>query len=216
MNVAGYVRKSTDDEEKQLYTLEAQEQAIRESCASKSWALVKLFVDKGLSGTIFDRPQLQRLRQEVKLRRFDLVLMVNFDRIARDNADSSLIRKEFAAYGTKVAETSAPDMDSGTSTGKLVYGIKGVVAEFEHDMISERTHRAMKYAGQKGKHLGRPPLGYDIGPDGKIVINRLGEEALSMLRVQKDMTAQRMAPLIQVPYKKTWRLIGSIRKRELI
>jgi DNA invertase Pin-like site-specific DNA recombinase len=182
LKVAGYVRKSTDDPEKQVYTVESQMATIRAVCKEKGLELAGVgylygreqetnawkgrpttdgfYVDTGISGTVFDRPALQALRKDVKSKSlFELVLMVNFDRIARDNADSSLVRKEFAGRGVRVAETSAPDMDSGSTTGKLVYGIKGVVAEFEHDMISERTKRAMAMAKSKGKALGRPAWG---------------------------------------------------------
>ena len=226
MKVAGYVRKSTDDEEKQVYTVEAQEKAIADVCASKAWTLVLPFYsDTGISGTIFNRPGLNQMRKDAKqaVRPFDLVLMVNFDRIARDNADGSFVRKELASYGVKVAETSAPDMDSGGTTGKLVYGIKGVVAEFEHDMISERTGRAMKYASGTGKHMGRPPQGYLIHNcppgqscerDGKTEPKEETLKVIEALKSDPFLSAKEVNEyLLLSDYKKAYRLLASIKRQ---
>ncbi len=216
--VVAYLRKSTDEIDKQVYSVDAQKVAVEDVCRAKAWKLDDRFgsqvmdkklvrtmdgfyLDTGISGTIFNRPALQALRKDVKLRKFDLVLMVNFDRIARDNADSSLVRKEFASYGVKVAETSAPDMDSGTSTGKLVYGIKGVVAEFEHDMISERTRRAMNYAASSGKQMGRPRAGFEIGPDGRLRLDTLGSSVKRLLEMDPSMSASLIADELGIKYK---------------
>lgn len=206
MNVVGYLRKSTDEPDRQVYSLEAQKKAVVDIATAKGWPMANhgyhqpskgkghttqeaFYVDEGISGTIFDRPALRALRQAAKRsKEFDLVLMVDFDRIARDNADSALIRRELEEYGVKVAECSAPDMDSSSTTGKLVYGIKGVVAEFERNLLVERVKRGMAIGKQQGKHMGRPALGYDI-VDGRLVLNQQGERVLKMLRHNPRVSA---------------------------
>lgn len=210
--VAGYTRKSTDEPDKQVYSLDSQVSAIKDACQTKGWELVEVYTDDGISGTIFDRPQLRRMRRDAKAGKFNMVLAVNFDRIARDNADSSYVRKELAGWGVKMAETSAPEMDSGSATGKLVYGVKGVVAEFEHDMISERTKRAMQYAKSKGKHMGRPPSGYEIGMGGRLIPTDQARMVHSMLQDAPTISPMVVGAQFGLTYKRAWDLLSSVRK----
>jgi site-specific DNA recombinase len=210
LKVAGYLRKSTDEDGKQVYSLDAQERAISECVKARGWSLEMLYQDEGVSGTVFDRPGLRKMRQDARKGLFDLVLVVNFDRLSRDNSDAALIRKELQSYGVGVAETVAPDLDSASTTGKLIFNVKSTMAEFEHDLISERTSRAMKYAQSSGRHMGRPPFGFYIREDGKLALDETGEKARKLLEMNPKMGPGMLARELGVDYFKARRLIQNV------
>ncbi len=232
VNIVGYLRKSTDEADRQVYSLEAQRKAIVDTATMKGWGIAQkgfyqprrgkgrstgdgMYVDEGISGTIFNRPALAMMRKDAKRTKdFELILMVDFDRIARDNADAALIRKELAEYGVRVAETSAPDMDSSSATGKLIYGIKGVVAEFERSLLVERVKRGMAIGKAQGKKMGRPPAGYEVTTNkGFLILSPIGEKTVELLKANPKLTA----PILQrelglTKYKEAYDLLDSIKK----
>jgi DNA invertase Pin-like site-specific DNA recombinase len=149
--VALYARVSTSDKGQDP---ELQLRELREHCRLRGWDVYAEYVDH-VSGTKESRPQLNKLMEDAKRRRFKAVLVWKFDRFARSISHLLRALGEFKALGIDfISLTQA--VDTSTPAGKMLFGIVGLFAEFEHDLISERVIAGMRNARSKGKHLGRP------------------------------------------------------------
>ncbi len=94
---------------------------------------------------------------DARARRFGLVLTTKIDRIARSSLDLKQMIAELEGRGIKF-ECSDQPFSTNTSTGKLLFGILGEIAEFERSLIVERTKAGLVRARAQGKRLGHPRL----------------------------------------------------------
>lgn len=141
----GYARVSTEEQ-----NLALQRQAL------KAAGCERIYEDKGVSGTAIDRPALKRALRAAK--RDDVLVVWKLDRLGRDlrhlvNLAHQLTTK---GVGFKVLEGQGAEIDTTTANGRLIFGIFAALAEFERELISERTKAGMAAARRDGKHIGRP------------------------------------------------------------
>jgi DNA invertase Pin-like site-specific DNA recombinase len=167
--VALYARVSTADQhtEPQLHALRAYAQARGLEIAAE-------YVDHGVSGAKGRRPALDRLMADAQRRRFDAVCVVKLDRLGRSLHHLLSILGELDSFG--VAFVSLDDaIDTSTAAGRLFMQMRGAFAEYELDMIRERTRAGLAAAKRRGKRLGRPKA--IRGPDCFTLERRLREGA---------------------------------------
>jgi len=88
-------------------------------------------------------------------RRFDVVAVWKFDRMARSVSHLLRVLETFKAQGIEFVSFSE-QMDTSTPTGKMVFTVLGAVAELERSLIVERVKAGLRNARAKGKRLGRP------------------------------------------------------------
>ncbi|MBK8506160.1 MAG: recombinase family protein [Saprospiraceae bacterium] len=137
----GYARVSTTDQNPDL-----------QIDALKKAGCKKIYVDK-LSGTKSDRPELTKLREH--LRDGDTLVVWRLDRLARSL--KNLIQWVTELEEQKVAFKSLQEaIDTTTPSGKLIFHIFGALAEFERNLIRERTMAGLTAARARGKLGGRP------------------------------------------------------------
>jgi DNA invertase Pin-like site-specific DNA recombinase len=106
-----------------------------------------------MSGSKFDRPELQMMQSQ--LREGDTVVIDKLDRLGRSLKDLISIVQGFQDKG--VAFVSLKDnMDTSTPSGKLIFHIFASLAEFERELISERTKAGLTAARARGRLGGRP------------------------------------------------------------
>jgi site-specific DNA recombinase len=117
MRAAGYVRVSTQEQVKNGWNLDEDRDLIRELCESKGWELVEVFDDGGLRGDDPNRPGL--LRMLASLDRFDVLIVRDLDRLARDAELGSRVIKVIGAAGVKL-ETFQGPVDIETSSGQAL------------------------------------------------------------------------------------------------
>ena len=156
MRVALYARVSTADkgQDPRVQTLELQEY-----CQRRGWSVAGEYVDVGISGTKEKRPELDRLMADAHRRRFDAVLCWKFDRFARSVSHLLRALETFRTLGIDFISFSE-QLDTSTTTGKMVFTVLGAVAELERSLIVERVRAGMRNARAKGKRIGRPPQTY--------------------------------------------------------
>lgn len=147
--VYGYARVSTKGQARDGNSLSDQWQKLKEAGAEE------IFVDS-FTGTKLDRPEFDKLREVIKAG--DTLVVTKLDRIARSANQGSELVQELLSQGVRVHVLNMGMMDN-TPTGKLIMNVMFAFAEFERDMIVQRTQEGKEIARQKqGYHEGRPKL----------------------------------------------------------
>lgn len=136
--IYGYCRVSTKGQAKDGNSLEAQEKALRETGATKIYS-------DALTGTKADRPKFDKLLNELK--KGDTLIVTKLDRFARNAEDAIHVIKELVNKGVIVNILNMGIADN-TPMGKLMITIISGFAEFERDMIVERTQEGKAIAKQ--------------------------------------------------------------------
>ena len=184
-----YTRKSTEEGlEQDFNTLDAQREAAEsfiQSQRHEGWLpLPKLYDDGGYTGANMDRPALNLLLADIARGEVNCVVVYKVDRLTRSLLDFSRIMDVLDRHGaTFVAVTQ--QFNTTSSLGRLTLNILLSFAQFEREMISERTRDKMSAARKKGKWMGgNPVLGYDIDPAGSgLVINQ--QEAVQVCEIYR-------------------------------
>jgi site-specific DNA recombinase len=174
---AVYTRKSTEEGlEQEFNSLDAQREAgeafIR-SQAGEGWTLIsERYDDGGFTGGNMDRPALKRLMADIEAGKVDCVVVYKVDRLSRSLLDFAGMMQTFERQ--KVSFVSVTQQfNTATSMGRLVLNVLLSFAQFEREIISERTRDKIAATRRKGKWAGgHPILGYDVDPNGyKLVVN---------------------------------------------
>lgn len=141
--IYGYARVSTKHQETDGNSLMAQEKQLREAGAMKIFR-------ESFTGTTMDRPEFSKL--DSIIRPGDTLIVTKLDRFARSASQGIVLIDNLLERGIKVHVLNMGLMDN-TPTGKLIRNILLAFAEFERDMIVERTQEGRKLSGNYG---GRP------------------------------------------------------------
>lgn len=172
-----YTRKSTEEGlEQEFNSLDAQREAAEAYIKSQKhlgWVLApKHYDDGGFSGGSLERPALQQLLEDIDARRIDCVVVYKVDRLSRSLLDFARLMDRFD-QGSVSFVSVTQQFNTTTSLGRLTLNILLSFAQFERELISERTRDKMSAARRKGKWVGGVPLlGYDVHPaGGRLVVN---------------------------------------------
>jgi DNA invertase Pin-like site-specific DNA recombinase len=151
MRVATYHRTSTVDQNPRLAREELQ------SAAHRLGELVLEVEEKG-SGARNDRPGLRKVMDAARTGKVDAVLVWKLDRFGRSVLDVLANIRELEGAGVRfLATTQGLDVKpDGDAMSRLILGVLASVAEFERDLIRERTRLGLRAAKRAGKRLGRP------------------------------------------------------------
>lgn len=152
MTCAVYARVSTTDQ-----NCEIQLQELRQYIERRGWRIAEEYVDSGFSGAKASRPALDRLMADAAQRRFDCVLVWKLDRFGRSVLHLNQQLATLTAHGVRfIAITQGLDTDQSNPASRLMLQILASVAEFEREMIRERTLVGVRAAKAAGKAVGRP------------------------------------------------------------
>ncbi len=155
--IALYARVSDPRDGRQHPELQLGE--LREYAAQRKWTVLCEYIDH-ISGAKDSRPQLNRMMTDARRRKFDLVLVWKLDRLGRSLRHLVNTLAEFEALGIGLV-SMRESLDPTTPMGKAMFGMIGVMAEFERGLISERVTAGMRHAKSKGIHVGRPRVQVD-------------------------------------------------------
>jgi DNA invertase Pin-like site-specific DNA recombinase len=169
-----YTRVSTDQGlDQEFNSLDAQYEASSayiKSQAHAGWTRIKTrYDDGGYSGGSTDRPDLQRLLNDVRARKIDVIVVYKVDRLTRSLADFAKLVELFDAHGVSFVSVTQ-HFNTTTSMGRLTLNVLLSFAQFEREVTSERIRDKIAASKRKGLWVGGPlPLGYDM-KDGQIVV----------------------------------------------
>lgn len=179
-----YGRVSTGRQEKEE-TIENQLMAIREFASKNGHTIVKEYLDEGWSGTLIARPSLDELRLDAKKKAWEACIIYDPDRLARRYSYQELVTDELDELGIQVLYVTTPPPKDDSD--KLLYGVKGLFAEYERAKIAERFRLGKIRKAREGHVVtSEAPYGYDYIPkqaevDGYYQVNKKEAAVVKMI-----------------------------------
>ena len=174
MKAAIYARVSTADQTTDNQILELQKAAERQG-----WTVDRVYTDT-ISGAATKRPELDALMTAVMRKEIDVVMVWDVSRLGRSLQHLISLLSDFHSKDVGLY-LHQQGVDTTTPSGKAMFSMMGVFAEFERSMIQERVKAGLARARAQGKRLGRPPV-----PPIKIAkVKALREQGLSIRKIAK-------------------------------
>ena len=188
-----YARVSTKDQK-----TEQQMDELRAYCSRSGIETIEEYIDEGISAFKKCRPAFNRLMEDIRKKKIDTVIVWKLDRLSRSLKELISTIEYFKDNNVKFISYSQSGMDTSTSTGKLLFNLFGIIAEFEHDLISERTRLKLDYLKKNGKILGRP---IKIDP---FMVRKLRDRRLSLSAIARQLSCDpsTVSKLLKKGYQK--------------
>lgn len=149
-----YLRVSQDSQ-----TTENQRRLLQEVADRSGWAVVEVYEDAGISGAKGrdKRPAFDRLLKAVHRREIDMVAAFAVDRLGRSLPDLVGFLSDLQSKGCDLY-LHQQSLDTSTPSGRMLFQMLAVFAEFERSIITSRINAGLARARAQGKHFGRPGL----------------------------------------------------------
>ena len=180
MRAALYARYSSDRQNER--SIEDQLAVCRRHAAARGWDVVATFSDAAISGAAMaNRPGLQALLTSAGAGVFDLVMVEDEDRLARNLEHQAHVFNRLKLHGVAIATLGSDKI------GILEVGLKGVMAELYLVNLSQKTSRGMRANAEQGLATGSRLYGYRSAPGGEVTI--VEDEATIVRRICADYVA---------------------------
>ena len=190
MKLALYARVSTEDQHP-----DAQLAPLREYAHRRGTETIE-FVDRGVSGRRSSRPELDQMLKAARRREVEAVVVVRLDRLARSLAHMAQLGEEFQQLGVELVSLTE-GIDTSTPTGRALFGMCGVFAQLEADLIRERTRAGLAAARRRGKKLGRPRAQRSLQLLSRVRRLRRSGRSLSQIASALDVSKSMAAKLVR-------------------
>jgi site-specific DNA recombinase len=205
-----YTRKSTEEGLQQEFnSLDAQREAAEafvRSQAGEGWTLLpERYDDGGFTGGNMDRPALRRLLTDIEAGKVDCVVVYKVDRLSRSLLDFARMMETFERHGVSFSAVSQ-QFNTTHSMGRLTLNILLSFAQFEREIIAERTRDKIAATRRKGKWSGgQPILGYDVDPGRlRLVVNE--DEAACVRQIfALYLQHESLLPVVRELDRRGWR-----------
>ena len=168
--------------------------------------LPESYDDGGWSGGNTNRPALQRMMTDIRAGLIDIVVVYKIDRLSRSLTDFAELQTEFDKYGVSFVSVTQ-DINTSTSSGRMLLNILMTFAQFERDQIADRIRDKLSASKMKGKYVGGLlPLGYRgdsenmkmvVDPDEAKIVRLIYDE---YLRTGSPKEVQRLLETKDTPY----------------
>ncbi len=154
-----YCRVSTQDQAREGFSLEEQEERLRALCTYKGYEIIDSYVDAGISGKNTNRPEFQRMMEDIKNKQINRILALKLDRLTRSIIDlENLVR--YLEENDCSLEAAYEEINTSNANGRFFVRMLTLLAQLEIERTSERTLIGLEGA-LKAKHVtGRAPLGF--------------------------------------------------------
>jgi len=161
VRAAIYARVSTSNHQQDVGLQVDELQTVAQQ---RGWVLTEVYTDEGVSGSKSSRPALDRMMEDAKAGKIDLVVIWKLDRLARSVVNLLDVVENLQAWGVGLVSVRDAHVDTTTPAGRFSLQILGAVAELERSLIQERVKAGVARAQAKGIHCGRPVVDVDIRP----------------------------------------------------
>jgi len=176
---AVYARVSTNGQ-----TTDNQIRELRKVAKRHGWRISDEYVDHGVSGAKGRdrRPQLDKLLKAANRREFDIIMAWSVDRLGRSLQHLVGFLDDIHAKGVDLY-LHQQNIDTSTPSGKAMFQMAGVFAEFERSMIQERVRAGLERAREQGKVLGRPK----VSSRTESLIRQKREQGMGILKIAGEV-----------------------------
>lgn len=180
MKAVGYVRVSTEEQATEGVSVAAQEERIRAYCTMRGLELTEVVVDAGVSAAkpMGARPGGQRLLEATARRNgARAVVAWKLDRLFRDVVDCLVNVRTWDRRGVNLhlIDLGGTALDTASAMGRMFLTMMAAIAEWERNVIGERTKAALQHKVKRGEFVGTAPFGYKR--DGDLVVEDDLEQA---------------------------------------
>ena len=157
-----YIRVSTEEQAQHGYSLAGQEDALKNYCSALGYEIYQIYRDEGKSAKdIRHRPAMQELLSDAENNKFSAIFIYKLDRFSRSLKDLILTIDKLKEWG--IDFVSLQDrIETASASGKLMFHIISAFAEFERNIIGERTTFGMARKSKEGGAVSKPPFGYKM------------------------------------------------------
>jgi DNA invertase Pin-like site-specific DNA recombinase len=187
LRVIGYTRVSTEEQASGGFSLDAQAAKIRAYCELYELELARIESDPGFSGKDLERPGVSAVLAELRRRKngdaVDGLVVAKLDRLTRSLRDwQALIEEHFDERRGKRLFSVEESIDTRRASGRLVLNVIMTVAQWEREVIGERTRDALQAKIARGERCGKVRFGHDLAGDGRsLVENAREQEAIRLM-----------------------------------
>lgn len=188
--VAAYLRVSTDMQARSGLGLGDQRRQVEAMATVKGWPAPQVYVDEGISGTkeSLRRPALAALMAAVEAGEIDAIIVNSIDRLARKARLTLELAEAFERSGVRLISCKE-SIDTTTPSGRLVFGVLAMMAEYERELIAERVRAALaEHSRRDGEAGGRLPYGYLRDEEKRLRVS------LEQARIVRRIFAYRYGP----------------------
>ena len=176
--VALYMRVSTQEQAENGNSLEFQKEKLEAYCKIHEYKIVGEYVDAGVSGAKFNRPALDRLKDNVE--KIDIVLIYKLDRLSRSIKDTMLLIEDFFKPNNIDLISLSENFDTSQAIGMATVGMLSTFAQLERDTINQRTLAGKVQSVKNGNYINNVPFGY-IKEGKKLVKDENTRECLEFI-----------------------------------
>jgi site-specific DNA recombinase len=156
-----YIRVSTQDQAQHGFSLDAQEESLINYAKALGYEILKIYRDEGKSAKNLNRPEMQNLLKDAEERKFQAIFIYKLDRFSRSLKDLILTIDKLKEWNIDFISLQ-DKIETASASGKLMFQIIGAFAEFERNIIGDRTTFGMERKAREGGFITKAPKGYKL------------------------------------------------------
>jgi site-specific DNA recombinase len=156
-----YVRVSTQDQAQHGFSLDAQQDALQNYAKALGYEIYKIYRDEGKSAKDLKRPEMSNLLRDAEERKFQAIFIYKLDRFSRSLKDLILTIDKLKEWGIDFVSLQ-DKIETASASGKLMFHIISAFAEFERNIIGDRTKFGMERKAKEGGFITKAPKGYKL------------------------------------------------------
>ncbi|NLC96652.1 MAG: recombinase family protein [Erysipelotrichaceae bacterium] len=173
-----YLRVSTDEQRDNGFSIDNQLRNLQDYASKHEYDIIDVYNDAGYSGKDLMRPNMQRLLNDIKSNKIDVLLAIKVDRLTRNGFDGYWLLNYCEEYKVKI-ELSLEPYDVSTANGEMIYGMNLIFGQRERKEIGARTKRGLEEMALQKVHPNKAPYGYIRNKDtGHLQIDPIASEVV--------------------------------------
>lgn len=175
-HAAIYVRVSTQDQAQHGFSLDAQQESLINYAKALGYEIFKIYRDEGKSAKdLKHRPEMLQMLKDAEEKKFDAIFVYKLDRFSRSIKDLILTIDQLKTWGIDFISLQ-DKIETASASGKLMFHIISAFAEFERNIIGDRTKFGMERKAKEGGFITRAPKGYKLQNKELIIDEQQAEE----------------------------------------
>ncbi len=156
-----YVRVSTEEQAKEGFSLKAQQEALENYAKALGYEIFKIYKEEGKSAKDLKRPEMIQLLKDAESKKFSAIFIYKLDRFSRSLKDLILTIDKLKEMGIDFVSLQ-DKIETTSASGKLMFHIISAFAEFERNIIGDRTKFGMERKAREGGFITKAPKGYNL------------------------------------------------------